>query len=349
MDLNKKNILITGGAGFIGGALIEKLISNYDVNIFNLDKLGYASDLERIKKAISNLDKFKEERYNFLKVNLSNIDEVNKAVKKADPDLVMHLAAESHVDRSIKNPSNFIQSNIVGTFNLLDAVKSHWDSLNNTRKNDFRFHHISTDEVFGSLGTIGSFTEFSRYDPRSPYSASKASSDHLVKAWYHTFGLPTLITNCSNNYGPWQFPEKLIPVIINNIFNGKKIPIYGDGQNIRDWLHVKDHINALLLVVSKGKVGETYCIGGYGETSNIELTLRICSILDKIKPANTPYSGLIQMVDDRLGHDKRYSIDSSKIKDELKWSPKITLEEGLYETINWYMVNQEWCRKKLYP
>ena len=334
--------LITGGAGFIGGALVRKLIINKKNIIFNLDKLGYASDLESIDNLIK---KQNFGNYTFLNVDLVDKENLYDAIEQANPDVIMHLAAESHVDRSIDEPHHFLESNIVGTFNLLQVAKVYWSNLESERKNNFKFHHISTDEVYGSLGEKGSFNEFTSYDPRSPYSASKASSDHLVRAWFHTYNFPVLITNCSNNFGPWQFPEKLIPLVISKALDGKKIPIYGDGLNIRDWLYVEDHVEALLLVIQKGKIGESYCIGGYGERTNKYIVELICSILDKRKPANSPYSNLIEYVKDRPGHDKRYSIDSSKINRELGWESNFKLDESIEKTVNWYLDNYHWVKK----
>ena len=334
--------LITGGAGFIGGALVRKLISNQKNVVFNLDKLGYASDLE----SIDNLNlKNNFGNYTFINVDLVDKENLGDAIQKANPDVIMHLAAESHVDRSIDEPHHFLESNIVGTFNLLQLAKEYWSNLKPERKENFKFHHISTDEVYGSLGEKGSFNEFTSYDPRSPYSASKASSDHLVRAWFHTYNFPVLITNCSNNFGPWQFPEKLIPLVISKALDGKKIPIYGDGLNIRDWLYVEDHVEALLLVIQKGKIGESYCIGGYGERTNKYIVELICSILDKRKPANSSYSNLIEYVKDRPGHDRRYSIDSSKINKELGWKSNFKLEESIEKTVNWYLDNYRWVKK----
>ena len=336
--------LITGGAGFIGGALVRKLINNERNIVFNLDKLGYASDLE----SIDNLNKKNNfGNYTFLKVDLAEKENLYDAIQSSKPDFIMHLAAESHVDRSIDQPHHFIESNIIGTFNLLQAAKEYWSKLKSNRKNTFRFHHISTDEVYGSLGEEGTFNELTSYDPRSPYSASKASSDHLVRAWFHTYNFPILITNCSNNFGPWQFPEKLIPLVISRALDSKTIPLYGDGLNIRDWLFVEDHIDGLLLVIKKGKVGKSYCIGGHGEKTNKYIVESICSILDKIIPKTEPYLNLIKYVKDMPGHDRRYSIDSSKIKNELGWKPKFTLEKALEETICWYISNRKWTRKIL--
>ena len=335
--LNNSRILITGGAGFIGSALIRKLLKYSKFTIFNLDKMGYASDLSSIQDTIFSLDIEKEKRHRLLKVDLTNISDTISAVNYANPDFVMHLAAESHVDRSIKGPEEFIRSNIFGTFNLLEAVRNHYNELNPMRKETFRFLHISTDEVFGSLGDEGMFNESTKYDPRSPYSASKASSDHIVNAWHHTFGIPSLITNCSNNYGPWQYKEKLIPKIIFNALNNKEIPIYGNGENIRDWLFVEDHVNGLIKVLLEGKIGEKYCIGGNQEKNNNEVVNNICELLDKRQPRDISYKALISYVKDRLGHDKRYAIDSSKIKSELNWQPKYTFEQGLDTTVLWYL------------
>ena len=334
--------LITGGAGFIGGALIRRLISNERNIVFNLDKLGYASDLE----SIDNLNKKNcFNNYTFLNVDLVDKNNLFDAIEKAKPDYIMHLAAETHVDRSIDKPSQFLNSNIIGTFNLLEVSKEFWSKMEPRRKNNFRFHHISTDEVFGSLCEKGSFNENTPYDPRSPYSASKASSDHLVRAWFHTYNFPTLITNCSNNFGPWQFPEKLIPLVISKAFEGKKIPIYGDGLNVRDWLFVEDHIEALLLVIQKGKIGQSYCIGGYGERTNKYIVELICSIMDKKKSESSSHLELIEYVSDRPGHDKRYSIDSSKINKELGWKSNYKLEKSIEETVDWYLKNYDWVKK----
>ncbi len=339
---NFNRILVTGGAGFIGGTLIRKLLSDSNSIIYNIDSLNYASDLN----SINNLEKSKD-RHVHLNVNLKNQKDTREALREANPDIIFHLAAESHVDRSIIGPKLFIDSNIIGTFNLLEASRSQWDRLSDTKKQHFKFIHISTDEVFGSLNKNGKFNENSNYDPKSPYSASKAASDHLAKAWFNTFNLPTIITNCSNNYGPFQFPEKLIPKTILNAIEGKKIPIYGDGKNIRDWLYVEDHIDALLLIAQKGKVGETYCIGDNNERNNNFIVKEICSILEKNIPSNFPYSNLIEFVNDRPGHDKRYAIDSTKIKKELGWIAKTNFQDGLRKTIEWYITNKEWSKNIL--
>lgn len=346
--LNKyERILITGGAGFIGGALIRNLLLRSKSKIYNLDKVGYASDFNGIKVALSQLKEKDQKRYKFLKVDLSNLNDVNEVINSLRPQLVFNLAAETHVDRSIDNPIEFINSNIIGTFNLLQAVRTLFEKDPDIKSGNFRFHHISTDEVFGSLGDIGYFSEKSRYDPRSPYSASKAASDHLVSAWHHTYGLPTIITNCSNNYGPWQFPEKLIPLVINKIIDGEKIPMYGKGNNIRDWLYVDDHIEALVLCATKGNVGKTYCIGGNSEITNKKVILDICEYLDDILHLKKSSKELIKEVEDRPGHDYRYSIDSSFIRNELGWQPKYKFKDGLKSTINWYLDNRNWCREVL--
>ena len=329
-------IVVTGGSGFIGGHLIRRLLKDPNNQVFNIDKLGYASDLFSLKI-------FKEKN-NYVHINLDLKDnkKLFKIIKTISPEIIFHLAAESHVDNSISAPSEFIQSNIVGTFNLLEAFRSVWESMPKIRKESSRLIHISTDEVFGSIEGNNKFTELSRYDPRSPYSASKASSDLLVKAWHNTYGIPIIISNCSNNYGPFQFPEKLIPKTIINCINQKTIPLYGNGENIRDWLYVEDHIDALLLLAKKGNVGESYCVGGYGETKNIEIVDHICSLMDAIAPLNKKYNSLIRFVKDRPGHDKRYSIDSKKIFKELGWEPKFNLINGLKKTINWYLNNNKW-------
>ncbi len=338
-----KKILITGGAGFIGGSVIRKFLKETSVEIYNLDKMGYASNLKGIEETINELGDKSKKKHHLINIDLNEKDKVNEAIKFIDPDLIMHLAAESHVDRSIENPSGFIKSNIIGTFNLLEAARNHWEKMIPERKEFFRFHHISTDEVFGSLGIKGFFKETTAYDPRSPYSASKASSDHLVNAWYHTYGLPIVISNCSNNYGPWQFPEKLIPVVILKALKMQNIPLYGDGLNIRDWLFVDDHAEALILTASRGLIGNSYCIGSRNERTNIEVVTTICEIMDQKFPNNSPHSRLIKQVKDRPGHDKRYAIDPSKIYQELKWRPQFEFEKGIKYTVDWYSKNQEWC------
>lgn len=333
-----KKIIITGGAGFIGSNLVRYLIKNTNNIVINIDKLTYAGNLESLE-GVSN-----SERYFFEKADICDSDAIKELLSKYEPDYIMHLAAESHVDRSIDGPGAFINTNIVGTYNLLYNSFLYWKELHEDKKNLFRFLHVSTDEVYGSLGETGFFTEKTPYDPRSPYSASKASSDHLVKAWEHTYGLPTIITNCSNNYGPYQFPEKLIPVVILNALQKKSIPVYGKGDNIRDWLYVEDHVKALYKVITEGKIGETYNIGGNNEKTNLELVERICGILDELTPLhNFSYKDLITFVKDRPGHDKRYAIDASKIKNELGFSPEYTFNTGIRKTVEWYIENIDWC------
>ena len=334
-----KKIIITGGAGFIGGTLIRKLLKERNYHIYNIDQLGYASDLSWI-----NSSKYDKSLHTFLKIDLRNKQILEKTVKEIAPDLIIHLAAESHVDRSIENPLKFIESNIIGTFNLLEAAREYWEEINEIKKKLFRFIHISTDEVFGSLDLNSKFDENTKYSPRSPYSSSKASSDHLVSSWYHTYGLPTIISNCSNNFGPYQFPEKLIPLSIIKGIKGEKIPLYGDGLNIRDWLYVEDHVEALLLIADKGEVGESYCIGGFGERTNKEVQLQICNILDEVDPKEFPHASLIKNVEDRPGHDRRYAINSKRIIEELGWRPKTTFEDGLKQTVLWYLNNPKWYK-----
>ena len=342
-----KRILVTGGAGFIGGNLIRRLLLDTDAQIFNLDKMGYASDLTGIDKTLKQIKADLPIRHTLIKADLYNYDQTQEALKISNPDFVIHLAAESHVDRSIDDPSSFLQSNIIGTYNLLKAVHAHWSNLSTSRKKLFRFHHISTDEVYGSLGANGQFTEKTPYSPRSPYSASKAASDHLVNAWFHTYGLPVILTNCTNNYGPWQFPEKLIPLSILNAISGKQISLYGDGLNIRDWLYVDDHIDALLLVAFKGTIGSSYCIGGAEEKTNKDVINEICYQIDHYLPSNRPHSKLIKYVYDRPGHDRRYAINFNKIQNELGWKPKHSFKEGIKLTVQWYIKNQDWCHKRL--
>ena len=335
--IKRPRVLITGGAGFIGNAVVIRLLKSSDCIIYNLDKISYASNLEPINNTIQSMGKEGEIRHILMKTDLSNTSHTDSSVEHSDPDLVLHLAAETHVDNSIISPKPFIESNIIGTYNLLESVRKHFNKLNSKRKNSFRFLHISTDEVFGTLGEKGSFNELTRYDPRSPYSASKSSSEHLVNAWHHTFGIPVLITNCSNNYGPWQHKEKLIPKAILNAINNSKIPIYGDGKNIRDWLFVEDHVNGLLKVLSNGEIGQKYCIGGNQERSNNDVVLKICEVLDEIKPKKDSYKELITYVEDRLGHDKRYAINATKIKNELNWEPKLSFDQGIKKTILWFI------------
>ncbi|MDQ9094052.1 dTDP-glucose 4,6-dehydratase [Pseudoalteromonas haloplanktis] len=343
-------ILVTGGAGFIGSAVIRHIINNTNNSVINLDKLTYAGNLESLFEVSTS------ERYTFEQVDICNRAELDRVFKMHKPDAVMHLAAESHVDRSITGPGEFIQTNIVGTYNLLEAACEYWYALTGTAKEAFRFHHISTDEVYGDLPhpdeqeghdlgkSLPLFTEQTSYAPSSPYSASKASSDHLVRAWLRTYGFPTIVTNCSNNYGPYHFPEKLVPLVILNALEGKLLPIYGKGDQIRDWLYVEDHARALYKVVTEGKVGKTYNIGGHNEKKNIEVVKTICSILDELVPKESNYSEQITFVPDRPGHDRRYAIDSSKMQKELGWTPEETFETGLRKTIEWYLDNQTWCK-----
>jgi len=338
---DKKTILITGGAGFIGSALIRYIIKNTSHNVVNLDKLTYSGNLESLGSINSS------NNYIFEQVDICNGNELQRVLTNTQPDIIMHLAAESHVDRSIDGPGDFIKTNIVGTFTLLEQTRSYWQSLEVDKKENFRFLHVSTDEVYGDLeGTTDFFSEETPYNPSSPYSASKASSDHLVRAWYRTYGLPVLITNCSNNYGPCQFPEKLIPHVILNALEGKNLPIYGDGKQIRDWLYVDDHVSALMRVALDGNVGETYNIGGNNEIQNIEVVKKICIILDEIvtKKMNdiTSFIELITYVKDRPGHDVRYAINANKIQRDLGWKPKENFESGIRKTVEWYLNNKIW-------
>ncbi|WP_347908164.1 dTDP-glucose 4,6-dehydratase [Pseudomonas grandcourensis] len=332
-------ILVTGGAGFIGSAVIRHIISNTADSVVNVDKLTYAGNLESLAEFSQS------SRYVFERVDICNRDHIDRVLLESQPDAIMHLAAESHVDRSISTPSDFIQTNIIGTYTLLEATRQYWMALDDTRKASFRFHHISTDEVYGDLeGPEDLFTETTAYQPSSPYSASKASSDHLVSAWSRTYGLPTLITNCSNNYGPCHFPEKLIPLIILNALEGKPLPVYGKGNQVRDWLYVEDHARALYKVVTEGVIGETYNIGGHNEKQNIEVVLALCALLDELRPdsAHRPHASLITYVQDRPGHDQRYAIDASKIQRELGWVPEETFETGIRKTVEWYLKNTDW-------
>jgi dTDP-glucose 4,6-dehydratase len=335
-----KRVLVTGGAGFIGGAVVRRLLADSSVQVFNLDKCGYASDLT----GIDQFGAVAAQRHQLLQVDLSDAEATAAAMREADPDLVMHLAAESHVDRSIDGPGVFVSSNVLGTFNLLQAARAHYEQLPPERAQGFRFHHISTDEVYGSLGEQGRFSETTPYDPRSPYSASKAASDHLVSAWYHTYGLPVVLTNCSNNFGPWQFPEKLIPVVILKAVAGEPIPLYGDGGNVRDWLYVEDHVDALLLAATQGLLGRSYCVGGYGERSNQQVVEAICTLLDQRLPEAVPHARLITPVTDRPGHDRRYAIDPGRIEHELGWTPRHPFEKGLAATVDWYLDHLGWCQ-----
>lgn len=337
-----KTIFVTGGAGFIGSALVRFLINETEHTVVNFDKLTYAGNLESLASVEQN------ERYHFVKGDICDREIVSATFAKFQPDFIMHLAAESHVDRSIDGPGEFIQTNVVGTYELLEAARTYYASLNDEKKTVFRFHHISTDEVYGDLGETGLFTEKTPYEPSSPYSASKAASDHLVRAWNRTFQLPVVLTNCSNNYGPYHFPEKLIPLIILNALEGKKLPVYGDGKQVRDWLFVEDHARALYKVVSEGKLGETYNIGGFNEKQNIDVVTTICNHLNDLiaeKPAGLDdFKELITFVQDRPGHDLRYAIDASKINKELGWQPLETFESGILKTIKWYLANSQWCQ-----
>ena len=329
-------ILVTGGAGFIGSAVVRLAVARGQ-EVINVDALTYAACLDNVASVADN------PRYHFEHVDIRNRFALGKVFKKHRPDAVMHLAAESHVDRSIDGPGDFIQTNIVGTFNMLEAAREYW--LQEGKPERFRFHHISTDEVFGSLGDTGQFSETTPYDPRSPYSASKAASDHLVRAWSETYGLPVVLTNCSNNYGPYHFPEKLVPVVILNALAGKAIPIYGSGKNIRDWLYVEDHADALLLVLEKGQLGRSYNIGGENEKTNLDLVNIILEILDVERPKESgSYKDQIEFVSDRPGHDMRYAIDPTRIRSELGWSPSVTVEEGLRRTVQWYLENEDWWK-----
>ena len=335
-------ILVTGGAGFIGSAVIRHIIQNTEHQVLNIDKLTYAGNLESLKE----IDQ--HPNYQFKQIDIRDTEQITAAIDAFRPNAIMHLAAESHVDRSIDGPAAFIQTNIVGTYTLLEAARKYWMSLEAEAQQNFRFHHISTDEVYGDLeDTIDLFTETTSYAPSSPYSASKASSDHLVRAWHRTYGLPVIVTNCSNNYGPYHFPEKLIPLVILNALDAKPLPVYGSGQQIRDWLFVEDHARALYKVVTEGVVGETYNIGGHNEKQNIEVVKTICKILDELKPqANgQTYESLITFVKDRPGHDLRYAIDATKIKNGLGWTPTETFETGICKTVQWYLDNLDWCRR----
>ncbi len=331
-------ILVTGGAGFIGSAVVRLAVSRGH-EVVNLDALTYAACLENVAPvADSSL-------YAFEQADIRDPEALAAIFARHKPDAVMHLAAESHVDRSIDGPGAFIETNVMGTYNMLQAARSFWEAEG--RAESFRFHHISTDEVYGTLGATGQFTEDTPYAPNSPYSASKAGSDHLVRAWHETYGLPVVLTNCSNNYGPYHFPEKLIPVVILNALAGKPLPIYGDGSNVRDWLYVEDHADALLLVLEKGALGRSYNIGGENERSNLKLVQTICTILDKLRPGDAPYADLITFVTDRPGHDARYAIDPTRIREELGWRPSVTVEEGLERTVRWYLENEDWWRPLL--
>ena len=341
-------ILVTGGAGFIGSAVVRHIIENTQDSVVNVDKLTYAGNLESLHSVSD------DARYSFEQADICNRIELDRIFKEHKPDAVMHLAAESHVDRSIEGPAAFVETNIVGTHVLLEAARGYWNGLTEVKKSSFRFHHISTDEVYGDLeGPDDLFREDAPYAPSSPYSASKASSDHLVRAWLRTYGMPTLVTNCSNNYGPYHFPEKLIPLVILNALDGKTLPIYGKGNQIRDWLYVEDHARALYKVVTEGEVGETYNIGGHNEKQNIEVVHAICELLEELVPDNSHsrtggnaegFKGLITYVADRPGHDIRYAIDATKIEEQLGWAPEETFESGIRKTVEWYLLNTEWVR-----
>jgi dTDP-glucose 4,6-dehydratase len=335
MTDERMKLLITGGAGFIGSAVVRLAVARGH-HVVNLDALTYAACLENVAAVADST------LYSFEQADIRDRAALDRIFSEHQPDAVIHLAAESHVDRSIDGPGTFIDTNITGTYTLLEAARAYWQARG--KPQDFRFHHVSTDEVFGSLGPTGLFTETTAYDPRSPYSASKAASDHLVRAWHETYGLPVVLSNCSNNYGPYHFPEKLVPVVILNALAGKPIPVYGQGENIRDWLYVEDHADALLLVLQEGATGRSYNIGGENEVRNIDLVQTICAILDRLRPANRPYSSLITYVTDRPGHDARYAIDPSRIRDELDWRPSVTLEQGLERTVRWYLDNEDWWR-----
>lgn len=333
-------IIVTGGAGFIGSEVIRQYIRETEHTVINIDNLTYAGNLDSLKEVLGS------PRYIFEKVDICDAKEVSRVLHSYKPNAIMHLAAESHVDRSIDGPSLFVKTNIEGTGILLETAREYRDTLDTKKKEAFRFHHVSTDEVYGSLGETGYFTETTAYNPSSPYAASKAASDHLVNAWYRTYGLPVVMSNCSNNYGPYQFPEKLIPLIILNALEGKSLPIYGEGNNVRDWLYVADHVKALRLILEKGTVGETYNIGGHSERTNRQVVEAICSVLNELVPAPTgkSYASSIEYVADRLGHDKRYAIDASKIEADLGWVPNESFETGLRKTIQWYIENKEWCQ-----
>lgn len=338
--MTQQSILVTGGAGFIGSAVVRYFIENTHLHVVNVDKLTYAGNLASLAPVAPH------PRYEFVQADICDTEAMGRLFAHYRPEAVLHLAAESHVDRSIDSPAAFINTNILGTSILLKVALSYWQQLEKSAQVRFRFHHISTDEVFGSLGETGLFREDSPYQPNSPYAASKAASDHLVRAWHHTYGLPVLITNCSNNYGPYQFPEKLIPLMILNGIEGKPLPVYGQGDNIRDWLYVEDHVRALQTVLAQGKPGETYNIGGHNEKTNIEVVQMVCQILDELLP-NSPYvphHSLITLVMDRPGHDQRYAIDASKMTRELGWRPQETFETGLRKTIQWYFDNMAWCQ-----
>jgi len=331
-------VLVSGGAGFIGSAVVRHLVTDLKCDVLNVDKLTYAGNLNSLKAVA------RSPQYRFLQADISDRVAMDDAFGTFKPDVVMHLAAESHVDRSITGAADFIQTNIVGTFTLLEAARAYWSRLKDDARERFRFLHVSTDEVYGSLGEEGLFREETPYDPRSPYSASKAAADHLASAWWHTYRLPVIITNCSNNYGPFHFPEKLIPLTILNALEGRPLPVYGQGANVRDWLYVDDHARALVLVAEKGIVGETYNVGGRNERRNIDVVTRICEILDDVRPASAPHAGLITYVTDRPGHDARYAIDATRIETELGWRAQMTFDTGIERTVRWYLDNEWWWR-----
>jgi dTDP-glucose 4,6-dehydratase len=336
-----KTLLITGGAGFIGSAIVRHLIHKTDYRVVNLDRLTYAGNLDSVAEVAD------APRYAFEKVDIRDRRALDRAFREHHPSGVMHLAAESHVDRSIEGPAEFIDTNIVGTYTLLEVTRAYWNELEGQSKADFRFHHVSTDEVYGSLGETGLFTETTPYQPNSPYSASKAASDHLVRAWHHTYGLPVVTSNCSNNYGPHQFPEKLIPHMILNALDGKSLPIYGDGSNIRDWLYVDDHVRALVQIFERGRIGDTYNVGGHNERTNLKVVITLCDLLDELLPESIhrPHRNLITYVKDRPGHDRRYAIDAGKIERELGWIPDETFASGLRKTVQWYLDNRDWVSR----
>ncbi|MEM7015742.1 MAG: dTDP-glucose 4,6-dehydratase [Pseudomonadota bacterium] len=332
-------LVVTGGAGFIGSAVIRYLLTQTDVEIINVDKLTYAGNLESLQEVAES------KCYRFAHADICDAEAMQRVLETHQPDAVMHLAAESHVDRSIEGPGAFIQTNVVGTYTLLLAVKNYWEGLTGSAAKDFRFQHVSTDEVYGSLGAEGFFTETTPYQPNSPYSASKAASDHMVRAWHHTYGLPVVTTNCSNNYGPYQFPEKLIPLMITNAIQRKPLPIYGQGDNVRDWLYVEDHARALWQVLTQGTPGEVYNIGGHNEKTNLDVVYTLCELLDELHPSTAPHRELVTFVVDRPGHDQRYAIDASKIDQALGWKPAETFESGLRKTVQWYLDNETWWQR----